>query len=299
MYTYSIIIPHKNSPFLLERCLKSIPQRDDLEIIVVDDNSDSYEDALKVVGYYSSAQLVTNKGYGAGGARNTGLLYAKGKWLLFADCDDYYVDGFLNCLDAYVNTDYDVVYFNFYEYFESKKEPIFDKISNYITQCAKGKISIDYVKYRNNPPWNKMVKRLFIETYHIRFEEQPIGNDMFFSYQIGYFCNNYLVLEKKLYNYFVYKRSQTKSGWDNKKIRAYLENIQKYSGFMSFVGRKDWTHGFPFLCFQLYKSKEIIRSFRIIWFYICHYGDIHRMRDKYPAIIRDNSKIIHKEYENV
>lgn len=41
MYTYNIIIPHKNSPKLLQRCLDSIPRRDDLHIIVVDDNSDS------------------------------------------------------------------------------------------------------------------------------------------------------------------------------------------------------------------------------------------------------------------
>lgn len=37
---YNIIIPHKNTPKLLQRCLDSIPQRDDLHIIIVDDNSD-------------------------------------------------------------------------------------------------------------------------------------------------------------------------------------------------------------------------------------------------------------------
>lgn len=36
---YSIIIPHKNIPDLLRRCLDSIPQRPDIQIIVVDDNS--------------------------------------------------------------------------------------------------------------------------------------------------------------------------------------------------------------------------------------------------------------------
>lgn len=39
MINYSIIIPHKNISSLLRRCLDSIPERDDLEIIVVDDNS--------------------------------------------------------------------------------------------------------------------------------------------------------------------------------------------------------------------------------------------------------------------
>lgn len=36
---YTIIIPHKNSSNLLLRCLKSIPDREDLEIIIVDDDS--------------------------------------------------------------------------------------------------------------------------------------------------------------------------------------------------------------------------------------------------------------------
>ena len=40
MIVYSFIIPHKNCPVLLNRCLDSIPIRDDVQIIVVDDNSD-------------------------------------------------------------------------------------------------------------------------------------------------------------------------------------------------------------------------------------------------------------------
>lgn len=39
MIKYSIIIPHYNAPHLLERCLKSIPVREDIQVIVVDDCS--------------------------------------------------------------------------------------------------------------------------------------------------------------------------------------------------------------------------------------------------------------------
>ena len=38
-FRYSIIIPHKNIPELLIRCLNSIPDREDIQIIVIDDNS--------------------------------------------------------------------------------------------------------------------------------------------------------------------------------------------------------------------------------------------------------------------
>lgn len=37
--SFSIIIPHHNIPDLLERCIASIPMRDDVEVIVVDDRS--------------------------------------------------------------------------------------------------------------------------------------------------------------------------------------------------------------------------------------------------------------------
>lgn len=39
IYKYSIIIPHKNTIHLLERCVDSIPRRKDIQIIVVDDDS--------------------------------------------------------------------------------------------------------------------------------------------------------------------------------------------------------------------------------------------------------------------
>ena len=36
---YSIIVLHQNMPDLLQRSLDSIPERDDVQVIVVDDNS--------------------------------------------------------------------------------------------------------------------------------------------------------------------------------------------------------------------------------------------------------------------
>ena len=87
MYTYSIIIPHKNIPKLLQRCLDSIPRREDTQIIVVDDNSDPAKvDFTHFPGLSDpSVEVYFDKsGKGAGRARNIGLEHAKGKWLVFA-----------------------------------------------------------------------------------------------------------------------------------------------------------------------------------------------------------------------
>ena len=92
-YTYTIIIPHKNAPLLLQRCLDSIPFRDDIQIIVVDDDSSS--DVVDFMDFPGSSRedveiIFTKEGKGAGYARNCGLLHARGKWLLFADADDFF-----------------------------------------------------------------------------------------------------------------------------------------------------------------------------------------------------------------
>jgi len=287
---YTFIIPYKNSPQYLIRCIDSIPQREDVEIIVVDDNSDEDKKPYTERKDVKIILLSKDQCNGAGRARNVGLSKASGKWILFADCDDYYVADILDKLDIYQDFDDDVIYFNFYQYLEGRKEYVWNKISNYITECSAGERNIDYVKYRNNAPWNKMVRRNFLEAYRISFEEQPIANDAFFSYQVGYFSQKVKVSDEKLYNYIVYKKSQTNSNWNKIKIKAYLEYLQKYNGFMRFVNHNDWTHGFLFLCFQLYKSKNLQRSFNVLWYYISHYNEICKSRNNYPDIIQQKVK---------
>ncbi|KAA6303909.1 putative glycosyltransferase EpsJ, partial [termite gut metagenome] len=111
---YSIIIPHKNIPDLLRRCLNSIPRREDIQIIVVDDNSDSNIvdfEHFPGMGEPCVEVVFTKEGKGAGYARNVGLSKAKGKWLLFADADDFFCEFLLQNIDKYLNANVDVVYF--------------------------------------------------------------------------------------------------------------------------------------------------------------------------------------------
>lgn len=101
---YSFIIPHKNTPKLLKRCVDSIPTRDDIEVIVVDDNSD---DNLKPTLTRSDLVIILldkNDAKRAGHARNIGMDIAKGRWLLFADSDDYYSENMLKLLDKYLDS---------------------------------------------------------------------------------------------------------------------------------------------------------------------------------------------------
>lgn len=74
MFIYSIIIPHKNCPDLLRRCVDSIPEREDVQIIVVDDNSDEgKKQSLKEFKNLQVVLLDSSQSKSAGRARNVGI----------------------------------------------------------------------------------------------------------------------------------------------------------------------------------------------------------------------------------
>ena len=90
----SVIVPHKNTPELLYRCLYSIPENKDIEIIIVDDGSDaSVQDELRTACPQirkNSKVLFLPESHGGGHARNVGLSNAEGDYVLFCDCDDFF-----------------------------------------------------------------------------------------------------------------------------------------------------------------------------------------------------------------
>lgn len=198
MKNYSFVIPHKNTPDLLNRCLDSIPQRSDIEIIVVDDASDKgliphvNRDDVKV--YY----LKESKG--AGRARNFGLRESTGKWVLFADCDDYYENGFLIELDNFIDSNYDIIYFDYKSNLHSaEKETKFQKqLKAMLQNEAKEKANF---KHLINAPWNKMYRMEFVKSNQIRFEEIPIQNDAYFVHLAASLTDNISYINKQLYFY--------------------------------------------------------------------------------------------------
>jgi len=112
--SFSIIIPHKDIPDMLMRCLKSIPVSEDIQVIVVDDNSADADTYLEKYPELSRPYLEfirTTKGGGPGYARNIALEHAQGMWILFADSDDFYVDNMSDIIYSHVDSEADVIFF--------------------------------------------------------------------------------------------------------------------------------------------------------------------------------------------
>lgn len=202
-YNFTIIIPHKNIPTLLQRCLDSIPQRKDLQIIIVDDNSDS-----EIVDFDNfpgdrndNITIIFDKtGLGAGHARNCGLDIASGKWILFADCDDFFSDDFNVFLNKYLSSESDVIYFpNDTVDCETLKPLNLDlKVQSLLPLCEKKK-NYAPLRYLSHNPWCKMVRHNLIERNKIRFQEVKASNDVWYSTMVGYYAKQIEVSDIHVY----------------------------------------------------------------------------------------------------
>lgn len=208
MINYSIIIPHKNTPELLRKCLDSIPRRDDIQIIVVDDNSDADKvdfEHFPGLGEPHTEVYFTKEGRGAGYARNVGLEHAIGKWIVFSDADDYFLPEFANAMDSFLDSDYDLVYFKM----DVLKfdNTIKDASINEYVDLALCFGDFYKIKFWMTIPVAKFVKRLLINTYDINFEEIRWSNDVLFATKIGLYAKKVGVGNQVIYRNVVRKES--------------------------------------------------------------------------------------------
>ena len=199
----SIIIPHYNIPDLLMRCLKSIPVSEDIQVIVVDDNSPNADTYLERYPELSRPYLEfirTTKGGGAGYARNVGLEHAKGKWLLFADADDFYVDNMDKLIHQYIDSKADLVYFMARSVFSDNiNQPSGRYTYNDLYELYWESHDEKRVRYNHWVPWAKMVKRELVEKYKLLFDEVQYANDVYFSVRIGFYAQQIDIANQILY----------------------------------------------------------------------------------------------------
>ena len=204
MINYSIIIPHKNTPDLLQYCLDSIPVRDDVQVIVVDDNSDAdkvdfdHFPQWKGVNYEC---YLTKEGKGAGFARNVGLGHADGRWVLFVDADDFLLPSVGEIFDEGKDADADIVFFRPKAVMlEDRKTPskrahyLEVLIDLYLENCDETPLRCGW-----ESPVSKFVKFDLIQNHRIRFDEIKYANDVLFMVSSGVLAKTIEYRDKPFY----------------------------------------------------------------------------------------------------
>lgn len=198
---YTFIIPHKNCPELLQRCVDSIPIRDDVQVIVVDDNSDADKKPQIEREGVEIVLLDAEHSKGAGRARNVGLEQAKGKWLLFADSDDYFADHFYEIITRYKNHQADMILFKVDSVDSETLKPSNRHVgvNSAIDRCLRGDISERQVSFSRESPWSRMIRRSLVSENNICFDEVLASNDTMFTTKVSHFAKKIEVSNNVLY----------------------------------------------------------------------------------------------------
>lgn len=264
MIRYSIIIPHRGPAEELARLMSTIPQREDVQVVVVHDT----------------------EGHGGGWARNEGLRQAQGQWLLFADADDFYADGFLDVLDGYASrADIDVVYFGFQMVSAATLETEYIEQATYISRYDGSAEATSRVRFKINSPWCKMLRRSLVTAYDLHFEATAIGNDLFFSLMVGHYAQNIAVEKAVLYNYVHYAASQTNRQWNRRKLRDYIAINLRANSFFRATGHRSLCRRLPNLWLEALRTGGLGRMLALTRTAIAERSYLRRTADDYIRFI--------------
>lgn len=254
---YSIIIPHKNIPDLLQRCIDSIPQRNDLEVIVVDDNS--HPDKVDFNHFPGDNRqdvktFFTKEGKGAGYARNIGLKHAKGEWIIFSDSDDYFNTANLNELLDKDLSSFDVVAWLCMKVTPHKNE-IFKKDETLLGNCES--------LFLMNEPWRKMVRQSLISRNEISFQEVSVSNDIYFSMLVASVCERFFLYPEIVY-YWVTREDSLSAKYKGEMLITALEVSLRTNVFLKSINKEKYFDRTKYyLALQWKENKKVFLSYLI------------------------------------
>ena len=216
---FSVIIPIYNVEKYLKECVLSInpKKRNDIEIILVNDGSkdNSYQICKELALELPNVKLIDKENSGSMDSWIQGVKMATGEYTYIMDSDDKLGESFFEILDDYANKQYDIIVFDYYQYYQNGIEGMkvnhipYGELPREVLQEMKnhiGNLLTEYSLYK----WDKVIKtEIFqkgiekIDFRSVYFEDHPI------SILNLLHANSLYYIDKKLYYYRLRKTSVT------------------------------------------------------------------------------------------
>lgn len=248
-YNYSIIVPYRDKYELFLKAVESIPDREDIQIIIVDNSPETLHQELVPSKIHSTIEYKTSSPTkGAGCARNVGLSSVKGRFVLFLDADDYFTPDAFKAFDKYTDKEFDIVFFkptsiNLVNGKESDRHTSYaNKVDYYLSTRNE-----DRLRCRWEVPWAKMFNASYLLSGGFKFDEVKVSNDVYFSLMTG--CNARTITADEAIVYVVTEgekgtsltRSLTRDNWFIRyqvmvRVNKYLKSIGKYQYRIRLLG---------------------------------------------------------------
>jgi glycosyltransferase involved in cell wall biosynthesis len=276
MIKLSVIIPMYNVEQYLAKCINSVYNQglneDEFEVILIDDESpdNSLVIATILTKDKKNVKIISQKNKGLGGARNSGLDYAKGEYVLFLDSDDFYLPNTLKkIIEIIEKNELDILEFgaqgldqNYKTIFKlsvSSNEKLYNGINYY-----------QNIRY-SDTVCNKLYYRNFINKNNLRFLEKIYIEDYEFNTRAFSVAENVMATPLIVSQFLQSPNSITRNNSIEKKEKMKIDifNVMKN---ISELKQKESKHKSVFfeerlsfltatLFYQLVKNKASYKDF--------------------------------------
>ena len=259
----TIIIPHYNSCELARKLLDSIPRQEDIQVILVDDNST--EDVTDLRQYAMERHVEFYKSdsdmHSAGHCRNIALRHAIGEWLLFADADDFFLEGFYDLISPYFEKEYDIVYFpptsiKLSDGRKSRRHVVtYHLAHNYAVAPTWENEAL--LRYKWVFPVSRIIRRSMVVENNILFDETKVSNDVMFAMQCAVHAGRIQACDERIY--CITEQDGTLSKLeDRENVHARLRiAVRRYKYLKKNLDKKTWR----FLDFRGDKYIKLIKRY--------------------------------------
>ena len=215
MCKLSIIVPIYNVEAYLVDCLASIEGQTNKEFEVILVNDGSTDKSGKIAQDYKqrhdNVKYIEQKNLGLSEARNAGLRYAEGEYILFIDSDDWIESNTVETLFSNMTEKPEVILFSGCKKFESEKDKCEHFGPVHVLQGINKGLEV-FCYLRENKEYStcvilQCVKREFLEVNKIKFYPGILHEDHLYTFEVLVNANHVLMLSKELYNYRIRENS--------------------------------------------------------------------------------------------
>lgn len=240
MKKVSVVVPCYNAAPYLDKCIQHLLHQtiglENMEIILVNDasidNDATLNILLKYEKKYPDSILVVSleENMRQGGARNVGIFYASGEYLIFCDTDDWLMaEALEHSYNAAVQQNADVVefrikdvtnYFIDISHVEMEKQDFLVELD---TEVQRKEFLLRVDEKISLGSQKKLYRLAMLKENNIRFAEHVIFEEPSFIVPVRLYERRHYFLDEELYICFLSPNSSMRGEWgeqkwDNRKV---------------------------------------------------------------------------------